>query len=110
MKSSAKNSSVFSKRLKQARERAKYSQFQLGVLAGIDEFTASARMNQYEKGIHEPNFELVVRISAALAVPVSFLFEPNDRLAKLILLAGDLSAKDLQQIILAVEKVAKNKA
>ncbi|MCW5300386.1 XRE family transcriptional regulator [Herbaspirillum lusitanum] len=101
---------MFSKRLKQARKRAELSQFQLGVLAGIDEFTASARMNQYEKGVHEPDFGLVIRIASALKIPVSYLFEPNDRLAKLILLAGDLSLKDLRQTILAVEKLASEKS
>jgi transcriptional regulator with XRE-family HTH domain len=39
-------------RLKEARLRTGLSQQKLGILAGIDEATASARMNQYERGIH----------------------------------------------------------
>lgn len=35
------------------------SQKQLGILAGMDEFAASARMNQYEKGVHAPDFKTV---------------------------------------------------
>ena len=38
------------KRLKEARLRSGLSQEKLGVLAGIDEASASARMNQYERG------------------------------------------------------------
>ena len=37
------------KRLKKSRLNAKLSQKKLGILAGIDEFSSSARMNQYEK-------------------------------------------------------------
>ena len=99
MKAQTKQSSIFCTRLKEARKRAELSQFQLGVLAGIDEFTASARMNQYERGVHEPDFGTVMRLAHALGIPVSFLFEPNNRLAELILLAGQLESKELTQLI-----------
>ena len=42
--------SVISRRLKQARVLAGLSQKQLGIKAGIDEFSASPRINQYERG------------------------------------------------------------
>jgi transcriptional regulator with XRE-family HTH domain len=42
---------------KEARLRAGISQEKLGVLAGIDEASASARMNQYERGKHTPDFD-----------------------------------------------------
>ncbi len=48
-------------RLKEARLRAGLSQQKLGILAGIDEATASARMNQYERGIHTPDFALALQ-------------------------------------------------
>jgi DNA-binding XRE family transcriptional regulator len=47
--------SIVAKRLKEARLLAGISQKKLGIKAGIDEFTASARINQYEKGAHMPN-------------------------------------------------------
>jgi DNA-binding XRE family transcriptional regulator len=43
---------VFSARLKEARIAAGLSQERLGVVAGIEEASASARMNQYERGKH----------------------------------------------------------
>lgn len=104
MKASSKQASIFPVRLKEARKRAELSQFQLGVLAGIDEFTASARMNQYERGVHEPDFGTVLRLAGALGVPVSFLFEPNNRLAELILLAGQLESKELTQLIAGLKR------
>lgn len=76
--------SVFSKRLKQARKAARLSQEKLGVLAGIDEMSASARMNQYERDKHEPDFATVVRIAKALHLPVSFFYAEHDSEAKLV--------------------------
>ena len=49
---------MLTKRLKEARLRAGLSQEKLGILAGIDEASASVRMNQYEKGKHTPDFEM----------------------------------------------------
>ncbi|ALP63991.1 transcriptional regulator [Paraburkholderia caribensis] len=76
--------SVFAARLKQARKAAGLSQERLGVLAGIDEMSASARMNQYERGKHEPDFATVNRIATALRLPPSFFYSEDEAEAKLI--------------------------
>lgn len=72
-------------RLKEARLRAGLSQQKLGVLAGIDEATASARMNQYERGVHTPDFALACKLAEELNVPVSYFYTPEDDLAEIIL-------------------------
>jgi len=72
-------------RLKEARLRAGLSQQKLGVLAGIDEATASARMNQYERGVHTPDFALACKLAEVLNVPVSYFYTPEDELAEIIL-------------------------
>lgn len=41
-----------------------YSQERLGVEAGIEEASASARMNQYEQGVHAPDLSLAIRFAA----------------------------------------------
>jgi hypothetical protein len=46
----------------------------------------------------------VLRLAKALGVPVSFLFEPNNRLAELILLAGQLESKELTQLIAGLKR------
>lgn len=73
--------SVFSKRLKEARTEAGLSQEALGVLAGIEEASASSRMNQYERGKHEPDFSMVERIAKALNIPESYLYARDDSAA-----------------------------
>lgn len=73
-------------RLKEARLRKGLSQQKLGILAGIDEATASARMNQYERGIHVPDFELVCRLAEVLEVPSCYFYTLEDELARLVCL------------------------
>lgn len=72
-------------RLKEARMKKRLSQERLGIMAGIDEATASARMNQYEKGIHVPDFDLMCRIGTILDVPACYFYTIEDDLAKMII-------------------------
>ncbi|WP_053084928.1 helix-turn-helix domain-containing protein, partial [Yersinia similis] len=72
-------------RLKEARLRAGLSQERLGILAGIDEAAASARMNQYERGIHTPDFELICRFAEVLQVPACYFYTVEDDLADVII-------------------------
>lgn len=76
--------SVFAKRMKAARLQAGLSQEKLGVLAGIDEMSSSARMNQYERGKHEPDFSLVERVSRVLDVPECYFYCKDDELAQIL--------------------------
>lgn len=86
-------------RLKEARRRAGLTQEKLGILAGLDEASASTRINQYEKGKHSPNFETVNNLAKVLNVPVSFLYTPEDDLAQFILLFDSLSESDKKKIL-----------
>ncbi|MBS1206763.1 MAG: transcriptional regulator [Proteobacteria bacterium] len=71
-------------RLKEARLKAGLSQQKLGILAGIDEATASARMNQYERGIHTPDFALACRLAEVLKIPACYFYAVEDDLAEVI--------------------------
>ncbi len=73
------------KRLKEARLRAGLSQYKLGVLAGIDEASSSARMNQYEKGKHQPDQDTARRIAQVLDLPLAYFYAEDDELAAVIL-------------------------
>ena len=72
-------------RLKAARLKAGLSQERLGILAGIDEATASARKNQYERGIHTPDFELTCRLASVMEIPACYFYAVEDDLAEIIL-------------------------
>ncbi|HHH2820666.1 TPA: helix-turn-helix transcriptional regulator, partial [Enterobacter hormaechei subsp. hoffmannii] len=60
------------------------SQQKLGILAGIDEATTSARMNQYEKGIHTPDFVLACKLAEVLNIPACYFYTVEDDLAEYI--------------------------
>lgn len=90
---------TFARRLKEARETLGISQKQLGILAGIDQFGASARINQYERGKHMPDLLTAQRLAEELRVPVSYLYEPNDDLATLLRLVGRLPASKVRALL-----------
>jgi transcriptional regulator with XRE-family HTH domain len=75
----------FPARLKEARKNAGLSQKELGIKAGLDEFTASPRMNQYERGTHAPDYLIVKNIADVLNIPTAYFFAEEDELAKIIL-------------------------
>lgn len=66
--------SPISKRLKEARLAAGMSQKQLGIASGIDEFVASARMNQYETGKHTPEYSVLATIAKVLDLPAAYFY------------------------------------
>ena len=92
------NQSVFAKRLREARAALDISQRELGIRAGIDEFVASARINQYERAKHEPDFATAERLADVLGVPTPYLYTRDDALAVLILRLAKLSPEAIQEL------------
>ncbi|GAA3528414.1 helix-turn-helix transcriptional regulator [Zobellella aerophila] len=72
------------RRLKAARLSCQLTQRELGVCLGMEENTASARMNQYEKGKHAPDYQTMQRLAKVLGVPVAYFYCDDDLLAKLL--------------------------
>ena len=79
------NKSPISRRIKEARLQQGVSQKGLGIKAGMDQFSASARINQYERSKHVPDYQTARRLADAMEVPVTYLFTDDDELAELIL-------------------------
>ncbi|AOK02443.1 helix-turn-helix transcriptional regulator [Burkholderia vietnamiensis] len=107
MPRSSSTSSVFPKRLKQARLRSRLTQEQLGIAAGIDEFSASARVNQYERGKHTPKLQMGQRLASALQVPTSFLYEEDDLLANLLATAEKLPSEKRKTLLKSAEALTQ---
>lgn len=72
---------IFARRLREARLRVGLSQMSLGVAAGIDEFSASPRINQYERGKHVPDLDTARRLAAVVGVPLAYFYCDEDELA-----------------------------
>lgn len=87
------------KRLREARLKSSLSQKQLGIEAGIDPFSASPRINQYERGKHTPDFLTAQRLAKVLGVPVPFLYAEDDDIAEIIMLCDALSVRKRRQLL-----------
>lgn len=90
------------KRLKEARLAAKISQKKLGIAAGMDEFSASARMNHYEIGRHTPDYLTLKRIASVLNLPATYFFTEDDELADLIKIFSQLDRSEKISILQAI--------
>lgn len=81
---------LFGQRLRQARQRYALAQDELGVRAGLEESSSSARISRYENGIHEPPFQFADALARVLKVSPAYFYCPEDRLAEIILLYSRL--------------------
>lgn len=79
--------------------KAELSQKQLGVLAGIDEFSASSRVNQYEVGKHLPDLTTVYKLAEVLGVPAAYFYADDDQLAEIVALFPKLTKRTKSEIM-----------
>ena len=93
-------------RLKQARLRAGLSQEKLGKLAGIDPMSASARMNQYERGKHSPDFKLMCKVAEILNMPVSWFYTEDEDAARIQEVFFTLNPHDRKSLLDQAERQA----
>ncbi len=95
---------LFAERLEYARKQAGLSQKQLGILAGMDEFSASARMNQYAKGKHLPDLDTAKRLADVLNLPMAYFYCPEVELAELLRLLKTLSRQQQKALLKQVRQ------
>lgn len=90
---------VIPRRLKEARQRAGLSQKRLGIEAGIDQFAAGPRINQYESGKHSPDFRTMERLADVLGVPTPYFYARDEALAAWILAFTRLTPAERRSVI-----------
>lgn len=91
-------------RIKQARVSRGISQKELGIRIGLDQSSASSRMNHYEKGRHTPDIPTLKRVADELGVPLAYFFCESDLSAKLSCLIDNLSEKEKADLILKLNR------
>jgi len=96
---------VIALRLREARMRAGISQKTLGILAGIDEFSASTRVNQYERGKHLPDFLTARNLAKVLGVPAAYFYAEDDALAELIALFGSMKSAERKRLLVFADSL-----
>jgi transcriptional regulator with XRE-family HTH domain len=95
----AVNPTVFAQRLRNARVAAGLSQRNLGIVAGLDPFVASARINRYERGTHEPPSNMAAKLAQALGVPMAYLYSEDERLAEVVALFSNASKRKQGEVL-----------
>ena len=98
---------LFAKRLKTLRNAEGFSQKQLGISAGIDEFVASARINRYEQAVHRADFTITNKIAECLNAPTSYFFTQDENIAELLLMYHRTSTKNKKTIVKFVKELCK---
>ncbi|MGR5522299.1 helix-turn-helix domain-containing protein [Vibrio sp. PNB22_4_2] len=91
-------------RLKQARKKAKLSQKALGERIGMDESSASARMNQYERGKHTPDVQTLKLIADELGVPLNYFFCEDESSAELACLVSQMTESEKKKLIASLRQ------
>ncbi|QHE84729.1 helix-turn-helix domain-containing protein [Hydrogenophaga sp. BPS33] len=100
--------SVFGKRLKAARTEVGLSQEGLGIEAGLDPMSASARMNRYEVGARSPNYDLVVALAKVLKLPAAYFYAAREDEAELLRLYHRLPAEARRKMLDALRAQSDN--
>lgn len=100
-------SNVFAMRLRLARKAKGLSQEKLGILAGIDESSASARMNQYERGKHVPDFLVASKIAEVLELPTAYFYVEDDALAEILQKSYLLDAEKKDLLLNFIQDLGK---
>lgn len=97
---------LFGRRLRQARLRAALPQDKLGVLAGLEESSSSARISRYESGIHEPPVRFAEALAKVLGISAAFFYCGDDRLAEMIMLYADASESKRRMMLESVRDLS----
>ena len=99
------SSTVFGRRLRDARLAAELTQETLGVAIGIDEGNAAIRISRYESGVHAPAIEQLADIARVLNVPPGYLVTDDDRWATLLLRLNALNSAQWQQVDALIDQL-----
>lgn len=102
--------SLFGHRLREAREAAGIPQDRLGVMIGLDEGCASARISRYETGTHQPPYATAEKLSAVLRVPTAYLYCKSDALGQLLLAVADFNNDELARLIKSAGRIRRERS
>jgi transcriptional regulator with XRE-family HTH domain len=98
--------SVLGKRLKEARLKSGLSQEQLGLRAGLEVESASARMNRYERNTRVPSVELMERVGQVLNLPLTYFYASDESEALLLMTFHRISTNDKKALLEIAVKLA----
>ena len=72
-------------------------------MIGMDESSASGRMNHYEKGRHVPDISTLKKMAQALDVPVNYFFCEDEVSAELACLIDKLPEAEKKKLLQQIQ-------
>lgn len=90
---------VIATRIREARTNVGLSQEQLGIAIGIDEATASTRMNRYERGLRTPTLALLEKLGEILNLPATYFYAKDEMEAELLVSFHRLAAPEKAELL-----------
>lgn len=93
------SSNVVGRRMRSRREELGWSQEKVGVLIGIDESSARARISRYELGTHEAPVKTARQIAEALGAPLEYLYCEDEDVAAILLALSKLKPNARRQVV-----------
>ena len=79
----------------------------MGISIGMESGTASARMNQYEKGVHTPDVRTLKLLAKELGVPLNYFFCEDDSAAEIATAISKLSEDQRNQVLSFIYNLSK---
>ncbi|CAM3170126.1 HTH cro/C1-type domain-containing protein [Vibrio neptunius] len=77
-------------------------------MIGMDESSASGRMNHYEKGRHTPDISTLRKMADALGVPLNYFFCEDEASAELATAISRLSEDKRNQVLNFVKSLEES--
>ncbi|CAM4503041.1 helix-turn-helix transcriptional regulator [Vibrio vulnificus] len=77
-------------------------------MIGMDESSASGRMNHYEKGRHTPDISTLRKMADALGVPLNYFFCEDEASAELATAISRLSEAKRNQVLKFVKSLEES--
>lgn len=74
-------------------------------MLGLEAGNASARMNQYERGKHTPDFDTLKRIAEVLDVPVAYFYCEDELEVKVVEVMHKLDSAKKRVLLEFLEKL-----
>lgn len=75
---------IFGPRLRELRNQSELSQERVGVMIGLEESSARARISRYETGEHDPSEATALKIAEVFGVPLAYFYCADQRLGDII--------------------------
>jgi transcriptional regulator with XRE-family HTH domain len=100
-------STIYGRRLREARKSYGFSQTDLGIAIGLDESGGGSLISRYETGAHQSKLGMQKRFARVLELPLTYFYTEDDETARLI--ANSARSDKPVQLLVEIKNRKKRK-